>query len=307
MIEKYVNDYLNYIVNINERSKKRTADKYKLCLNEFLSYMNVQSIDDIKNIGYMDIRSNWLSKKKEEGLGSQSLNLRIVAIKSFLGYLHNIMIDGKPLIERNVAENLKRYSVKTKEKSCDKDELYSLINTAKGEFHSNPNYLTCRNYFMMCMLITTGLRNEEIRSLKKEDIDNNDEFIIIGKRSKMRELSINKDILKLYKQYLWYRNSIGYDNPYLFVSKTGKMMDKNAIGNMFKKYLKLANIDDSITPHDMRHAAASILLDDGASIYEVAQLLGHKNINTTYSFYSHIIKGNTKDIINKNTFIKEIM
>ena len=298
-MKELINDYLNYLVTSEKRDLKKTADKYKMCLNEFINFMNIQSIEDIKKLTYIDIRQNYLCKlRDDDGLGNQSLNLWVVSIKGFFKYLK-----GRKLINDNVAVDIKRFTVQTKQEICKEDELHKLLNIAKEEFEHKKDYLSCRNNFILNMLLATGLRNSELRSIKMTDISWKDgSFHVNGKYSKERYIKLCEPILKMYREYLEYRNLINTEDEHLFVSNNGKGLDVNTIGNIFKKFLKMAKIDTNITPHGLRHVFGSTLISSGVPIEVVAKMMGHSNINILYAFYLHVEEDCVDEAFEKNKF-----
>lgn len=301
MIGKYVNDYVDYQKS-EGISYERTISKYSHCINEFILVMDIKTIEDIKNLTYIDIRKNWINKKKET-LSSQSLNLRITAIRSFFNYLM-----GMRLIDENVADKIKKFPIKNNKSEIDKEEIKKLLLASTSEYNANPNYLTMRDRFLLHLLIETGLRNEEARNLKINDINwSTGEFKVIGKGSKERCLAISDGLMKMYHEYLSYRNTINTNENYLFVSKTGRHMDKNAMKYIINKLCDIAQINCYVVPHYLRHCAATLMINSNISIEEVSQILGHSNSTITSRAYCHSVKHRAKEIVNKNNFIKEII
>lgn len=300
-IEKYVNDYVEYQES-EGISYERTISKYYYCINEFILVMNIKTIEDIKKLTYIDIRKNWINKKKDT-LSAQSLNLRITAIRSFFNYLV-----GMRLIDDNVADKIKKFPIKNNKNEVDKEEIKKLLLTSTNEYNNNPNYITMRNRFLLHLLIETGLRNEEVRSLKINDINwSTGEFKVIGKGNKERYLAISDSLMKMYHEYLSYRNIMNTDEDHLFISRTGRHMDKNSIRYIINKLCEIAEIDCHIVPHYLRHCAATLMINSDISIEEVSQILGHSNSTITSRTYCHSVKHRAKEIVNKNNFIKEII
>ena len=282
MLNELLNEYSEYLTISEQRSYEKTVSKYLKNIKECFEYMHTSNVDDIKEWTYIDLRENWLCAKRDEGLGSQSLNLRIVSIKSFLNYLV-----GKRIIKENVAKEIKRFPVKQTDKAIDPRDIKNMINEAKLDYEESPNFLTMRNYFILSLTVGTGLRSQEIRDIKMNDINfTTGVFTTTGKYSKSREIKLNKELLSLYHDYLYYRNQINTEENYLLVSKNGKHMYSANLNDVFKKYGARIGIDNMHT-HLFRHGFGTALVESGVPIEKVSKLMGHSNMNTCFSFYYH--------------------
>ena len=282
MLNELLNEYSSYLVYSEKRDYKKTVSKYLKNIRECFEYMHTSNVDDIKEWTYIDLRENWLCTKRDEGLGSQSLNLRIVSIKSFLNYLV-----GKRIIKENLAKEIKRFPVKQTDKAIDPRDIKNMIDEAKLDYEENPNFLTMRNYFILSLTVGTGLRSQEIRDIKMNDINfTTGVFTTTGKYSKSREIKLNKELLSLYHDYLYYRNQINTEEDYLLVSKNGKHMYSANLNEVFKKYGKRIGVDNMHT-HLFRHGFGTALVESGVPIEKVSKLMGHSNMNTCFSFYYH--------------------
>lgn len=283
MLNKLINQYEKYLVNSEKRDYNKTVRKYVKNIKECFEYMNIETLDDIKNLTYIGLREEWLCVKRDEGLSSQSLNLRIVSVKSFLNYLK-----GLKLIDENVAKDVKRFEIKQKQKVVNTDNVMKMLELAKQDYNNKPCFLTIRNYFILNFTLATGLRNSEMREIKIDDINfSNGKFTVIGKYSKYRNIKLNKSLMDLYRNYLYYRNQLNTNEKYLLVSKNGRKLDSNNLKEVFKKYSKLAGIKENITPHSFRHKFATTMIENGHSLEEVAKAMGHTNIQILYQWYYH--------------------
>nr|NGX29452.1 Tyrosine recombinase XerD [Candidatus Anoxychlamydiales bacterium] len=166
-------------------------------------------------------------------------------------------------------------------------EVDSLLNQIKTD-----DLIGARDKAVLELLYATGIRVSECSSLKILDV--NDDFIkVTGKGKKQRIIPIGKKAINAIDHYLLnFRNEIqGID--YLFISKNGKKIDRVTIYNRIKIYAKGANIKKNISPHTLRHSFATHLLENGADLRLIQDMLGHADISTT-DRYTHISKAHLK-------------
>lgn len=301
MLNKLLNEYSEFLVNSEGRSYEKTVSKYIKFIKESFKYLNIKTVEDINDLNYIEIRENYLNVKRDiEGLSSQSLNLRLVANKSFGNYLK-----GRRLIDYNAYEDVKRYKIKQTDKSIDPRDIQAMIEETRLDFEENKNFLTMRNYFILSLAIGTGLRSDEMRSIKINDINfTTGVFTTTGKYSKSREIKLNKELLSLYHDYLYYRNQINTEEDYLLVSKNGKHMYSANFLDVFRKYGKKIGLE-KVHPHLFRHAFATILIEAGYPIEKVAKILGHSTSNVCYQFYYHPNTAEDMEIFDNNPFFKK--
>ncbi|NGX33091.1 MAG: hypothetical protein K1060chlam4_01152, partial [Candidatus Anoxychlamydiales bacterium] len=166
-------------------------------------------------------------------------------------------------------------------------EVDSLLNQIKTE-----DFVGARDKAILELLYATGIRVSECCSLKILDV--NDDFIkVMGKGKKQRLVPIGKKAIEAIDHYLLnFRNEVkGLD--YLFISKGGKKINRVTIYNRIKLYAKGANIKKNISPHTLRHSFATHLLENGADLRLIQDMLGHADISTT-DRYTHISKAHLK-------------
>jgi site-specific recombinase XerD len=152
-----------------------------------------------------------------------------------------------------------------------------------------------RNRAVMELFYSTGARISEVENIKVSDIDlRNNEMMVTGKGRKQRLVYLNQAAVYWIRKYLGVRDKTTYQDRtgikkdnHLFLNKFGKRLSSRSIRNIVKKCIRSALIGKNITPHSIRHSFATHLLQEGAGIREVQELLGHENITTT-QIYSHL-------------------
>ncbi|WP_312286835.1 tyrosine-type recombinase/integrase [Terrisporobacter sp.] len=301
-IKECVNSYMNYQIS-EKKSIERTLKKYKMCINEMIDIMNINTIEDLNELNWVDMREQWIMVKENEGLSASSLNLRISAVRSFLAYL-----EGKRIIKENVAIRLKKFKTQAREVEVDLEKINKMLSLVEYDFNTNPCFKTARDRYLVNMFLFIGARNEECRNLKLDSININGKFELTGKFGKSRFVCLPDKLLKMHFDYLMkWRNEVPYNCDYLFVSVRGNKLDKNVPLDVVRKYAKLAGMENDFRCHDMRHLCITTLIESGVDISEVSKIVGHSNINTTQRNYFKPSENKVKENINKNILLSEVM
>ena len=272
---KYINNYLEYL-KINKKYSENTILSYKDDILEFYDVVdkNVTNIDEDKVRIYL----TYLYDKK---FNRNSISRKLSGVRSFYNYLYNNDIVNKNYFKdiRN-PKKLKGLPHYLKEDEIDK--LFDIpdINTPLGQ----------RNLLIIEMLYATGVRVSELVNIKVKDIDKyNDSIKIMGEGSKERIVyfgSFCKNSLEMYlddgRRIL---NTKG--SEYLFLNKNGYRLSDRMIRNILDDLILKAGVDKHASPHMIRHTFATDMLNSGADLMTVKELLGHENIDTT-SIYTHV-------------------
>ena len=176
------------------------------------------------------------------------------------------------------------------------EEVQRLLNTPPKD-----NWLGSRDRAILETLYSTGLRVSELVALNLEDIDFLSEVIHVrGKGKKERISPIGSSALQAIQHYIEYRNKRAlnngdFDAKVLFVNKHGKRLSTRSVRRKMDKYLKMAGLDPEISPHTLRHSFATHLLNNGADLRSVQELLGHQSLSTT-QVYTHLTTNAIKDV-----------
>lgn len=297
-IKDYVLSYVNYQIS-EKKSVDRTIKKYVTCIDEMINIMGLETIEDLDNLTWPDMREKWLRVKEQEGLSASSLNLRISATRSFLGYL-----EGKKIIKENVASRLEKFKTKAREVEVDLEKIKMMMNLVNEDFNNNPCFKTARDRYMVYMFLFVGARNEELRKLTLDSINIKGEFELNGKYGKSRFVCLPDKLLKMHFDYLMkWRNEVPYKSEYLFTSVRGNMLDKNVPLDVIKKYAELVGMGKDFHCHDMRHICITVLIESGIDISEVSKIVGHVDISTTQKNYFRPSRNKTKENMNKNKLL----
>ncbi len=281
-------DYLNYII-VEKKLSTNTKKSYQTDLTKYIEYLiSKRKKENIKDVNKEDIVSyiESLGKKK---LSPRSIARKITAIKNFHKYLLKEKITNNNPSEYIDMPKLGR----SLPKSLSVEEVNKLLNI-------NPNNAyEYRNKAMLELLYATGLRVSELINLKIHDVNINMSIVrCIGKGNKERIIPIGDMAIESIKVYYNnYRHQLIKNkiNDYLFVNNRGQRMTRQGFYKILRKTAKEQGIHKEFSPHTLRHSFATHLLEFGADLRSIQEMLGHSDISTT-QIYTHI--GN--DLIRKN-------
>jgi integrase/recombinase XerC len=287
---KATDNYFQYLTN-EKRYSSLTIRSYNSDLFQFISFLqNTYQIDDVLIAKHTHIRS-WLAALKEEDkMSSTSINRKISCLKSFYKYqLKTNTIAALPTDKITSPKKPKRLPSFANEAQM--EQLLDEVN-----FGSTFKDFTDR--LIIDLLYATGMRRAELLGLKQTDIDmHQGQIKVIGKGSKERYLPLIPEVLEGIQHYLKLRKEMEIiEEPSLLVKENGACLYEKYIYLTVKKYLSLVSSQEKKSPHTIRHSFATHLLNRGAELNAVKELLGHASLAAT-QIYTH----NTIDKL-KNVF-----
>ena len=285
--KKLLSDYIIELKTIKQRDKDTTVNSYSEYIYKYLEYMESKNISSALDISYNNLL-DYLKYLDDNKYEVSSVARKIVSIKAFHKYL---------------SENYNVVDISTK------------INTPRF-YRKLPNILTIeevdnlldikldtpfdyRNKAMLELMYSSGLRVSELINLELSDIDLNNNYVrCFGKGSKERIVPIGEYSSKYLSIYInEYRDSMkkGYYTEKIFLNNHGKEMTRQGFFKIIKKIAKDKDINKNITPHMLRHSFATHLLNNGADLRTIQEMLGHSSISTT-QIYTNV----TNDILKEN-------
>lgn len=281
-MNKEVYKFLDYLKN-NLGYSKMTIISYQKDLDDFFSFVKKYNINYL-NLCKDDIRS-YLKLLDERKLKSSSISRRISCLRTFYNYLEDQkMVDGNvfklirnPKLDRKLPNYLSYEELRIIFDSMDISDSVGL-----------------RNRLLIEMLYATGCRVSEIANIKISDINfNNNSIKIFGKGSKERIVYFG-DYARYYLD-IYLSKNINNNSKYLFVNENNDKMDITEIEKIIRDIVHNLTIKSHVTPHTFRHTFATHLLNNGADIKTVQELLGHSSLNTT-GIYTHVSNERLKEI-----------
>jgi len=282
----YLNQFLNYL--LAERSiSKLSAEFYTNDTIQFLSTLAAST--SIKNIQESDL-VQYITQLHSLRLASASISRKITSIKMFFRFLV-----AENIISNDPSENIEMPKVSKKLPSVlSVQDISQIINQANTRDAKD-----MRAKAIFEMLYASGLRASELLSLQIDDVSFNDGFIrVLGKGDKERIVPVGKPALTALRNYYNHgRREFVKDriSPYFFVNTHGKKLSRMGLHKILKQYVKKAKITKRVTPHIFRHSFATHLLEGGANLRAVQEMLGHANIATT-QIYTHIDREYLKEV-----------
>ena len=272
---------------IEKGLSKNTVSSYKNDISSFSSWCDKEQLDRLK-ITDLNL-NNYISNLFSIGLKSSSINRKISSIKHFyLFLLKKKVIKNSPADEITTPKQEKYLPT-----SMSEDEVESLLGSPKSSIK-----IERRDKAMIEILYATGMRISELVNLKLTDIDFNRSVLkVFGKGSKERLVPYGEKASEALRIYLEDRKKL--DSKDVFLSNRGTRITRGAFWQRIKIYIKRENLKLSISPHTLRHAFATHLLNRGADLRSVQILLGHSDLSTT-QIYTHIAKKRLGEILKKH-------
>jgi integrase/recombinase XerD len=287
-MEELIEAFLNYL-SVERGLSKNTIISYGEDLHSFCGFIRSHSIDSLSKTVKNDVIDFMLSQK-DKGISPNSIARRLAAIRMFFRFLvrerilkadPTSLIDS-PKLWKKVPDTL---SV---------NEVESLLSQPDPRDNKG-----IRDKAILETLYATGMRVSEVSGLKSDNVNLEIGFLrCIGKGNKERIIPLGKKAIHSLGRYLAASRPAMLKKrqcEYLFVSRFGKKISRQSLWKLIKRYSKQARIKKPMKPHILRHSFATHLLERGADLRSVQEMLGHSNISTT-QIYTHINKDRLKTI-----------
>lgn len=279
-----INEFIEHIEKVKKYSPN-TSLSYQNDLLQLQSYLKTTyDVNDISSCNHLMIRSWVVHLTKIENTQARSINRKLSALNSYFKYLlKNSIIVKNPMakvVAPKTGKRLPSYVVEA--------EMPALLNAQKLKENT---YVRHRDEMIVLMLYITGMRRSEIINLQVTDVNMSRKDIrVIGKGKKERIIPITVEVIQLIKQYLETRIEAFTENKiesnHLFLSVRGKKMDARALYEVVRQSMLHTNSSEKKSPHVLRHSFATHLLNNGADINAIKEILGHANLAAT-QVYTH--------------------
>ncbi len=277
-LESYI-EYLRY----EKRCSENTITAYQHDIEQFFLYMDkALQITELSNISSSDIRTWILTLLEDEQHTARTVNRKISALKAFYRYHLKIGdVSYNPMLQIHAPKFSKKLPEYVEEK--DMGKLFEGI-TFSDDFEGR------RDRLILELFYATGIRLSELLGIKKLDVDFfNSSIKVLGKRNKERIIPFGSNLHDLLTSYMeYYEKTIVSDihNYYIFVAANGKQLYPKAIYRIVRKYLDMVTTIDKRSPHVIRHTFATHMLNNGADLNAIKEILGHSSLAAT-QVYTH--------------------
>ncbi|MED5307269.1 MAG: tyrosine-type recombinase/integrase [Bacteroidota bacterium] len=274
---------------INERNYSLlTAKAYLSDVNSFLFFSKKEFNKDLEYLTSHEVRL-WIVSLKKKKNCARTINRKISSLKSFFEFcIRETLIKENPMINiRSLKTSILLPNVLSS-KSLDK--LFD------SKLFFGNDFIGVRDRFILEMFYMTGIRLSELINIKVIHFDKySAQLKVTGKRRKQRILPLTPNIIKLYDSYMKMRNEQQQKSEYLFYSLKGQKSYEKMIYRIVNKYLKKISSLKKTSPHVLRHAFATHLINNGANLNSIKELLGHNSLLST-QVYTHISSDKIKKV-----------
>lgn len=277
----FISDFLNYI-EFERRYSVHTISSYTKDLRQFTEYLlESYEIESAQEIEFAYIRS-WIALLMEEGNSPRTVNRKISTLKSYFRYLLKTgKINQNPVLKITGPKIRKKLPVFIEEKS---------MNFLVDDLLDESSFEAVRNRLVVELFYTTGMRRAELIGIKTNDVDLKNNLIkVLGKRNKERLLPIHNSLMPLIDSYLSLKKNLDmapFFEANFFITIKGKKMYPELVYRIVNDYLSRVSTQKKKSPHVLRHTFATHMLNHGADLNAVKELLGHANLAAT-QIYTH--------------------
>jgi len=286
MLERYIQKFITYL-KVEKNSSQYTLINYQIDLKDFNGSIKQKPLE---NITHTDVRL-FLARMKEKNFAKRSVARKMATLRSFFRFLCR-----EGYIKANPATGLQTPKIEKKlPLFLDTNQVVRLI-----ESPDTSDVYGLRDRAILETLYSSGIRVSELVGLNKDRVD----FIsgvlkVYGKGKKERLAPVGDRALRAMRGYIEKIDASKVkDKKAIFLNKSGRRMSDRAVRRVVDKYIRKTSLSEKISPHSLRHSFATHLLDRGADLRSVQELLGHANLSTT-QIYTHVSTERLKTVYEK--------
>lgn len=289
-MEKEITAFISYLHNVKKTSNN-TEMSYKRDLEKFQHFMMIKGMDKVDEITKEDL-GTYINRLQEDNFAAATVSRNVASLKAFYHYL---LQEG--LVPEDVSEGLKAPKIEKKmPEIMSPDEVVRLLEQPNGD---SPKEI--RDKAMLELLYATGIRVTELITLKLSDVNLHMNYLVCKDANKERVIPFGNAAKNALGRYLnGTRESMIEDkkSDVLFANCSGKPMSRQGFWKLIKYYAKKADIKADITPHTLRHSFAAHLVENGADLKSVQEMLGHSDISTT-QIYANLNHNHIREVYAK--------
>lgn len=290
-MENHIDKFLRYL-HLEKSASPHTLRAYKKDLEEFREFIKTKPED----IEIADVRG-FIAQQIKKGLNKTTASRRLSSIRSFFKFLYR-----EGYIKTNPARFVSNLRLpKLLPRFLSVDDVFNLVEKPSGT-----GFITTRDRAILELLYSSGIRVSEISGLNLDDINIKEGFLKVrGKGKKERIVPIGSKAVDAIKSYMVERITLKSNDNFLFLNRNGGRLTDRGIRRIVIKYARMIGISGNIGPHLLRHTFATHLLQNGADLRVIQELLGHSSLSTTQK-YTHLDITHLIDVYDKaHPFAKE--
>jgi integrase/recombinase XerC len=283
-VKDYIDKFIRYL-DLEKGASSHTLRAYRKDLREFSESVKCEP----NNLDVIDLRG-FIAGQIQKGLNKTTVSRRLSSIRSFFKFLYR-----EGYMKTNPAKLVSNPKVpKLLPRFLSVDDVFSLVEKPEGI-----GFLPARNRAVLELLYSSGLRVSELSGINTDDIHIKESLIKIkGKGKKERIVPVGSKAIDAMKSYIIERMLLKSKERALFLNRMGKRLTERGVRRIVVKYARAIGIHGRIGPHTLRHSFASHLLQDGADLRVIQELLGHSSLSTTQK-YTHLDITHLMDVYDK--------
>ncbi|WP_438710039.1 tyrosine-type recombinase/integrase [Aquimarina muelleri] len=278
----FISEFTEYLL-FEKQYSKHTVIAYEADLKSFLEfYQEEYAALTMQEANYSQIRS-WIVKLVEAGVSNRTINRKISSLKTYYKFLLKIEeIDKSPLVKHQALKVSRKLQIPFSQQEVE-DVLLTLTD--------DHNFESIRDRLIVELFYATGIRRIELVDLKLSDIDmSKGQIKVLGKRNKERYLPLLSSVQETVRKYLAVRKTlVVQEASFLFLTKKGVKIYETLVYRIINSYFSKASSKVKKSPHILRHSFATHLLNEGANLNAVKELLGHSSLAATQVYTHHSV------------------
>jgi len=268
-------NFIQYLIS-EKRFSVHTCTAYKKDLDQFFDFAEIQYNSDVKEVTPQLIRG-WVVELMDADYSSSSVNRKLSTLKTFFKWLMKTSVIVKnPMTTVRGPKKSKRLPSFVQEKDLRSEKTLPLF---------SDDFEGVRDQLMLELFYQTGIRSSELIELSQANVSHNS-IKVLGKRNKERVIPITTGLFDLVKKYMLFKSEVDCDSDCLFVLKSGKKLYPKLVYRKINSYLGRVTELEKKSPHVLRHTFATHMLNSGAGLEVLKELLGHANLSAT-QVYTH--------------------
>lgn len=277
-LEDAINQFIQFIA-LEKKQSPHSVSAYQLDLTQFSDYLQTNyQVQLIGEFNHLQIRS-WVASLMQAGITARSISRKISTLKSWYKFMRKMdWVTDNPMVKIQLPKVSKKLPVFVDESAIEK--LF-------GSDQFTDDFVGKRNELILHIHYGTGMRLSELINLKEKDVDVfKSQLKVLGKRNKERIIPVSKELMQFINQFIELKHEMNISLPELLCTETGKKLYPKLVYNVVHKSLSGVTTIQKRSPHVLRHTYATHLLNNGADLNAIKELLGHANLSAT-QVYTH--------------------